>query len=229
MKKQLVFYKGGILKFVGHLDLMRTLQRALRRAGIPLAYSQGFNPHPLMSFASPLALGCVGEKEVMELKLEKEMGDEDLLCLLNQELPEGLKVLACRTIEEQGPSAMAKVQAALYRIQFQASENWPAMIEEWIKQEQILVTKLGKLHGRKQQIEVDIKPWIYDWQMEDAQTLLLLCACGSEKNLKPELLVEALYQHMHKESYQYTEQITRLELFEKSKFGFQSLSNPGEV
>ena len=63
MKKQLVFYKGGLLKFVGHLDLMRTLQRALRRANVPLAYSQGFNPHPLMSFASPLALGCVGEKE----------------------------------------------------------------------------------------------------------------------------------------------------------------------
>lgn len=229
MKKQLVFYKGGLLKFVGHLDLMRTLQRALRRADVPLAYSQGFNPHPLMSFASPLALGCVGEKEVMELKLEREMNDEELIRALNQELPQGLKILSCHTIEEQGPSAMAKVQAALYRIQFQASEDWPAIIEEWIRQERILVTKMGKLHGRKQQVEVDIKPWIYDWQMEDSKTLLLLCACGSEKNLKPELLVQELYRHIQKERYQYTEQITRLELFEKSKFGFHSLSNPGEV
>ena len=68
MKKELVFYKGGLLRFVGHLDVMRTLQRALRRAEIPLCYSQGFNPHPLMGFASPLALGCTGEQELMEIK-----------------------------------------------------------------------------------------------------------------------------------------------------------------
>jgi len=71
MKKELVFYKGGLLKFVGHLDLMRTMQRALRRAEIPLSYSQGFNPHPLMGFASPLALGCTGEQEIMEIKIEQ--------------------------------------------------------------------------------------------------------------------------------------------------------------
>ena len=209
MKKQLVFYKGGRLKFVGHLDLMRTLQRAITRAAIPLAYSQGFNPHPQMSFASPLALGWTGEQEVME----------------------GLNIIRCRTIEEGAPSVMAQVQAALYRIVFPSEErtSWPALIDDYMRQESILLQKMGKVRGRKQRVEVDVKPLIFDWQLEDAQTLLLLCACGSEQNLKPDLLVHALYQQMGREELKFEEQITRLELFGKSEFGFQSLSHPGEI
>ena len=65
MKKILVFRKDGLLRFVGHLDVMRSFQRAMVRAGLTPAYSQGFNPHPLMSFASPLSLGYTGENEVM--------------------------------------------------------------------------------------------------------------------------------------------------------------------
>lgn len=229
MKKQLVFYKGGLLKFVGHLDLMRTLQRAMRRAEIPLAYSQGFNPHPQMSFASPLALGCTGQQEVMEIKLEQEQSDEAVMNQLNAQLPDGLRILSCRTIEEQGPSAMAKVQAALYRITFSGDLEWAEIVDRFMKQEQILVKKLGKVRGRKQQIEVDIKPWIYDLQIEDAHHILLLCACGSEQNLKPELLVQEIYRQIGREDLLFTEQMDRLELFGKSKFGFYSLSKPGEI
>ncbi len=229
MKKELVFYKGGLLKFVGHLDLMRTMQRALRRAEIPLAYSQGFNPHPLMGFAIPLALGCTGEQELMEIKIEQDMDDAVVLNRLNEQMPAGLKILACRTIEEQGPSAMAKVQAALYRIRFPEGEEWVGIIDEFVRQEQILLTKLGKVRGRKQHVKVDIKPWIYDLQFEDERTVLLLCACGSEQNLKPELLVHEIYKQIGKEELKYSEEMSRLELYGKSKFGFFSLSNPGEV
>ena len=231
MKKQLVFYKGGRLKFVGHLDLMRTLQRAITRAAIPLAYSQGFNPHLQMSFASPLALGWTGEQEVMEIKLEQEMADDAVMNQLNAQLPEGLNIIRCRTIEEGAPSVMAQVQAGLYRIVFASEErtSWPALIDDYMRQESILLQKMGKVRGRKQRVEVDVKPLIFDWQLEDAQTLLLLCACGSEQNLKPDLLVHALYQQMGREELKFEEQITRLELFGKSEFGFQSLSHPGEI
>jgi len=68
MKKQLIFTKNGRLRFVGHLDLMRTLQRAMTRAEIPLSYSQGFNPHAQLSFAAPLALGWGGERELWKSK-----------------------------------------------------------------------------------------------------------------------------------------------------------------
>ena len=88
---------------------------------------------------------------------------------------------------------------------------------------------MGKVRGRKQRVEVDVKPLIFDWQLEDAQTLLLLCACGSEQNLKPDLLVHALYQQMGREELKFEEQITRLELFGKSEFGFQSLSYPEKL
>ncbi len=229
MKKELVFYKGGLLKFVGHLDVMRTMQRALRRAEIPLAYSQGFNPHPLMGFASPLALGCTGEQEIMEIKIEQDMDDAVVLERLNEQLPVGLQILDCRTIEEQGPSAMAKVQAALYRIRFPEGEEWVGIIDDFVRQEQIFLTKLGKVRGRKQQVKVDIKPWIYDLQFEDERTVLLLCACGSEQNLKPELFVHEIYKQIGKEKLKYSEEMSRLELYGKSKFGFFSLSKPGEV
>ena len=229
MKKQLVFYKGGLLKFVGHLDVMRTLQRAMRRAEIPLAYSQGFNPHPLMSFASPLALGCTGEKEIMEIKLEQDMDDEVVLSQLNTQLPEGLKILSCCTIPDQGPSAMAKVQAALYRIRFPEGMEWVGIVDDFTRQDTILLTKMGKVRGRKQQVQVNIKPWIYDLQFEDERTILLLCACGSEQNLKPELLVHEIYRQIGREDLKFSEEMSRMELYGKSKFGFFSLSNPGEV
>lgn len=229
MKKELVFYKGGLLKFVGHLDIMRTMQRALRRAEVPLAYSQGFNPHPLMGFASPLALGCTGEQEIMEIKLEQDMEDAVLMERLNQQLPQGLRILDCRSIEEGGPSAMARVQAALYRIRFPEGEEWVGIVDDLLRQEQILLTKVGKVRGRKQQVQVDIKPWIYDLQFEDGRTVLLLCACGSEQNLKPELLVHEIYKRIGREDLKYQEEMSRLELYGKSKFGFFSLSKPGEV
>lgn len=229
MKKELVFYKGGLLRFVGHLDVMRTLQRALRRAEIPLCYSQGFNPHPLMGFASPLALGCTGEQELMEIKIEQDMDDAIVMQRLNQELPTGLKILDCRTISEQGSSAMAKVQAALYRIRFPEGAEWVGIVDDFVRQEKIFLTKLGKVKGRKQKVQVDIKPWIYDLQFEDEQTILLLCACGSEQNLKPELFVHEIYKQVGREDLKYSEEMTRLELFGKSKFGFFSLSKPGEV
>ena len=126
---------------------------------------------------------------------------------------------------------MAQVQAALYRIVFPSEEgtSWPALIDDYMRQESILLQKMGKVRGRKQRVEVDVKPLIFDWQLEDAQTLLLLCACGSEQNLKPDLLVHALYQQMGREELKFEEQITRLELFGKSEFGFQSLSYPGEI
>ena len=100
MKKQIIFSKDGRLRFVGHLDMMRTMQRAMTRAGIKLSYSQGFNPHPHMSFASPLALGASGENEIMEIRIENEMSDREIFENLSRELPNGLHVKAVRTIPD---------------------------------------------------------------------------------------------------------------------------------
>lgn len=224
MRKQIVFYKGGLLRFVGHLDLMRTIQRALRRANIPLAYSQGFNPHPLLSFASPLALGWTGEREICEIKLETDMEDTVLLEKLSKELPTGLKLLSCREISDQEPSAMAKMAAAAYRIGLPDGPDWHRHLTELMNEPSIMIEKMGKVHGRKRLVQADIKPLIYQCNLEDSNTLYLLCACGSEKNLKPDLLIKVLYERAGKPELLYSETITRLELFTESSDGYQAFT-----
>ncbi|MCF0136479.1 MAG: DUF2344 domain-containing protein [Lachnospiraceae bacterium] len=219
MKKQLIFYKGGRLRFVGHLDMMRTMHRAMTRADIPLSYSRGFNPHPHMSFSSPLALGCIGEREIMEFRLEKDMEDSLILEQLNAQLPQGLYVRGVRTLEEPSTPIMALVRVNEYRILF--PEDLPAMevFEQLTSQPEITITKLGKIHGRKQQIRVDIKPLIESYHWENPHTLVLLAAGGSETNLKPELLLEQLYILMGCPERQHEESISRSRAFGRTEEG----------
>lgn len=210
MKKILVFQKFGRLRFVGHLDIMRVFQRSLRRADIPIVYSQGFNPHPLMSFANPLPLGFSGQKEIMEIVLEQDMTDEEVLQKLGKELPEGLKVVSCRTgIRDKG-IAMAKVRAARYDILLPEGYDWPSLWEAFMEQPEILLIKLGKVKGRKQKVQVNAKPWIYEAHLTKERHLDLLCACGSEENLKPDLLIQALYEFSGCPEEVFNEQIDRL-------------------
>ena len=77
MKMLVVFQKTAWLRHVGHLDLMRAMQRALRRSGVPIAFSKGFNPHLLLTFAAPLSVGMAGEREVMEVPLSGEISEEE--------------------------------------------------------------------------------------------------------------------------------------------------------
>ena len=223
MKKIIVFRKYGRLRFVGHLDMMRAFQRALRRAEIPLAYSQGFNPHPLMSFANPLPLGFEGCREIMEISLEKEMSDAEVLQRLAAQLPEGLTILFCRDGQNEKGEAMARVKAAQYRILLPEIDERTAHWDAFLQQEKILVTKLGKVRGRKQKVEVDIKPWIYEAALNANGELRLLCACGSEENLKPDLLVQAFYDFIGQSELQFEEQIIRESILTGTKDSFLPL------
>ncbi len=225
MKKIIVFRKYGRLRFVGHLDMMRVFQRALRRAEVPLAYSQGFNPHPLMSFGNPLALGCTGEREVMEIILEQEQSDDQVKQSLQQQLPDGLDVVACFTSPSTKTTSMAAVKGASYEIELPAVRNWADILPAFLAQETISVMKLGKVYGRKKQVAVDIKPWIYECVLRDDGKMQLLCACGSEENLKPELLVLALYEYAGCPEEQYNEHICRLSLLGRKDERFIALES----
>lgn len=210
MTKQFIFYKGGLLRFVGHLDMMRTIHRAIRRADIPIAYSQGFNPHPIMSFANPLGLGIAGEREIMEIRLEREMSSEDCLNALNKELPDGLHIEAVRDIPDTTPAIMSLVEAAIYRIEFPLdSKDYKTAFETMMQQDQILITKMGKVKGRKQMVEVDVKPWIYEYHFTAPHILVITCCCGSVQNLKIELLTEKLYTSMEIPKAWHSEKIFR--------------------
>lgn len=225
MKKQIIFSKGGRLRFVGHLDMMRTMQRAMTRAGIALSYSQGFNPHPHMSFASPLALGASGENEIMEIRIENEMTDQEVFDNLTRELPQGLHVKAVRTIPDQQPAIMSLVKVNEYRIVFPEDLPIRKLLDDLTSQETVMLKKLGKVKGRKQWVDVDIKPLIHKIEWENDHTLMLQCEGGSETNLKPELLLTKLYQDAGCPERQHEESICRTRMFGRNEGGLIDYSD----
>ena len=118
MRMMVVFEKGESLRYIGHLDLMRAMQRALRRSGLPIRYSNGFNPHIRLSFAAPLSVGIVGLRELMEVPLEDGVREEDFKAGMNAVLPASLRVRQCRALEDGFPALMSLVAGSRYLIRF---------------------------------------------------------------------------------------------------------------
>lgn len=114
---QLSFSRGDELKFLSHLDLMRLWERALRRAGLPLAYSQGFSPHPRLSLALPLPVGVTSQAELMELWLQRPLALDRLLEPLRRQLPQGIALGGARPLPEQAPALASRVRFAEYLVE----------------------------------------------------------------------------------------------------------------
>ena len=121
------FQKVGELRFLSHLELMRALQRALRRAGIPLAFTQGFNPQPRLSLAQALAVGVEGLRELGDIELTRRMAPEEMLAAWNRQLPPELKILRAWEAPLNGPSLSAGVRGAVYQIQLMPN-GWDATL-----------------------------------------------------------------------------------------------------
>ena len=110
------FQKVGELRYLSHLELMRALQRALRRAGVPLAYTQGFNPQPKVSVAQALAVGVEGLRELGEVELTSRVEPADVQARWNAQLPPELKILRTWEAPLHGPSLSAGVRGAAYQV-----------------------------------------------------------------------------------------------------------------
>ena len=116
MRALIRFGKQPRLRFISHLDLQRFFQRAVNRTGLPIAYSQGFNPHPVMSFGSALALGWTSEYEVIDIKLSAPMGRKRTEDAVRAALPEDMPVYEARMIDDKHPAPMALVRMSDYRV-----------------------------------------------------------------------------------------------------------------
>ena len=116
MRALIRFGKQPRLRFISHLDLQRFFQRAVNRTGLPIAYSQGFNPHPIMSFGSALALGWTSEYEVIDIKLSAPMGRKRTEDAVRAALPEDLPVYEARMVDDRHAAPMALVRMADYRV-----------------------------------------------------------------------------------------------------------------
>ncbi len=156
MRMLVRFGKRPRLRFISHLDLQRFMQMALNRTGLPIAYSQGFNPHPLMSFASALALGWTSDYEVLDVRLSAPMGRRRCEEAMRSALPEDLPVYGVRLVDDRDPAAMAVVCASDYHVAL-SGEGAEAVLDAipgFLAAEQVFAMKKTKSGER----EVDIRP-----------------------------------------------------------------------
>lgn len=214
MKIRIKFAKRGNMKFIGHLDIMRYFQKAIRRAGIDIAYSEGFSPHQKMSFAAPLGVGLTSEGEYMDIEVHSAVSGLEMTRALNAVMVEGMEVLSCRALPEGAGNAMSLVAAADYSVCFREGcepEQPTAFLEDFLAftgQPEIMVTKKTKKGERT----LDLKPLIYAASLE-GKNILLTLSTGSADNIKPELLLEAFCQSCGQQLPEFAFQVTRLEVY----------------
>lgn len=185
------------MRFIGHLDMMRYFQKAMRRAEIDIAYSEGFSPHQIMSFAAPLGVGITSDGEYLDIEAHSSKSSEESLRALNEVMAEGVKVVEYKQLPEGAKNAMSSVAAADYTVLFKDKAKNPfnlsllsnALEEFYTKQEEMLITKKTK----KSEKTMDLKPLIYELcavEEENPGFFLKVCT-GSTDNIKPELVLTA--------------------------------------
>ena len=172
------FTKVGSLQFISHLDLNRTMKTVMIRAGIPIKYSEGFNPHPKMVFALPLSIGAESITEYLDFKLDRPMPEEELVDRLNHALPPEMRVL-----EAYAPTTkFTAVRYAEYRI-----EDEDDFSLEPLMQDTIVMMKRSK-SGEK---ECDIKPLIFSFEKK-GKALMCVLSASPDAYLNPEYVAKLL-------------------------------------
>ena len=189
MKARIKFRKYGVLRFIGHLDVMRFFQKLMRRADIPIAFTGGYSPHMIMSFASPLGIGLTSDGEYLDIELTAPVDSLEAVKRMNKECAEGIEVISIRQIpDEKKMTGMTILAAADYLVSVKEGtlpENWKEGFSDFMAQKEIRVIKQTKRSER----EVDIRPLIYRWEIR-GESIFLQLAAGSAENLKPDLVME---------------------------------------
>ncbi len=214
MKVRIKFSKHGPVKFIGHLDIMRYFQKAMRRADIDIKYSEGYSPHQIMSFAAPLGVGLTSNGEYMDIEVNSMTDCQTMMNQLNKVMAEGVLILECHRLDERAKNAMSLVAAADYTLTFRAGKQPDDVndfydgLSDFADQDHIFTVKKTK-KGEK---EVDIKSSIYKLSVNE-QTIFMKVSAGSTDNLKPELLMEAYYQWRDFTYPEFAFQIQREEVY----------------
>ena len=190
MRMLAVFEKGERIRHIGHLDIQRSVQRGLRRSGLPVAYSQGFNPHILITFASALSTGACGKREIMDVTMAENVSAEEFLSRINKAMPPEMQVSEARPVDQHHPSLMSELQAAEYDLMIRdeqkgerLSEAVPALLaRETVPAMRKTKTKLS---------ECDIRPLILSLRGEKNHLYATLVLTERE-SCKPQMLLDAL-------------------------------------
>jgi len=190
------------MKYIGHLDIMRYFQKAIRRAGIDIRYTEGFSPHMVMSFAAPLGVGMISDGEYLDIEVHSSASSRESVAALNREMTEGMEIVSWVSLPDDAKKAMSLVAAADYLYTRRADAPPSACMDE-------MADRIRQYYAERSHIEVvkktkksertlDIRPLIYDMhpvtEGDRAAVFFRLCS-GSTDNIKPELVLEDYFQY----------------------------------
>ena len=184
------FARKGALSFIGHLDLMKVFERAIRRAELPILYTQGYNPRPMLVFALPLGVGIDTMGDYVDAAMAVPVSGEEFMTKVNPELPDDLEVLSCISIDEPQRSLMSVVTYAEYEIEA------PGITEPALRlftRDEILMEKKNK---KGKIVSTDIRPlMVKPFEDSTADKVHILVSAGSVSNLRPDIFIRAVCIH----------------------------------
>lgn len=240
MKIRIKFRKYGIMKFIGHLDVMRYFQKAIRRADVAICYSGGFSPHQIMSFAAPLGVGITSNGEYVDIEVSEAEGSEVMKERLNSVMSEGFEITSCRRLPEEAANAMSIVAVADYTLAFregyepqEGAKAWFEGLVSFFSRPSVMITKKTK-KGEK---EMDLKPLVYELEYRMAEPddgpkdrLFMKISTGSAANIKPEQVLDAYYRFLGQERPDFAFLVQREEVYADlaQDHSFQTLEQLGE-
>jgi len=190
IKLRVTFSKKDRARYISHLDLNRTMQRAFKRANIPVWYTEGFNPHAYIMFPLALSLGVESECEIMDFNITEQMDFDVIKSRLNSVLPQGLQIIKV-AVQEQKHTAIALSE---YKLCIKGDMETPELNEsfdEFLKSDKIEIEKKTKKKGINL---IDIKPYINIIEKEISDTgleLVIHLPAGTQTNINPSLVIEA--------------------------------------
>ncbi|MDI6637636.1 MAG: hypothetical protein PWR07_41 [Bacillota bacterium] len=183
--------KTGPARFMSHLDFIRAVERAVRRADLPVALTEGFHPHPRMSFSPALPVGVESECELVDVDLRERPGADEVARRLGRALPPGLRLVSCVVLPRGGPSLSSMIRAASYQVDF-ARDNVAgrpdvieAAIEGLLRADAIPISRTTPKGTR----EFNLRPLIYDLRLlreEGAASVRMLVAAGPRGHVRPD-------------------------------------------
>lgn len=191
------FNKTGMSRYISHLDLMRTMTRAIRRSKITLWYTEGFNPHPYMTFSLPLSLGMESVYESMDIRVEGDISNEEIYSALKNVMPDGIDITAV-TKPQFDPKFISFGDFDIIFTDIEDTEAFISSVTQMLESSELIVQKLGKKGRRKVYKDINLIEFIksYSLKQDDNKVILnIILPAGSTTNVNPSLLADKIIKH----------------------------------
>lgn len=226
-KIRIKFRKYDNMRFVGHLDTMRYFQKAMRRADIPIAYSEGFSPHQIMSFAAPLGVGVTSDGEYMDIEATALLSSDEAVKRLNSVMVPGIDIVSYKKLPEKAANAMSSVACADYiltlreghKIDLSFDKIKNKIKEFYFDSPSIIVEKKTK----KNVCEIDLKTLLYQFEIRENKNIYgdfefyIKCATGSVGNIKPDFVISTFYDYCGLELNKFDYCVHRIDVYTKDE------------